>query len=290
MLRSTNTLSLNPLAGFAWYICSTLLLVSGALTAIGCSQLRASSAPTSPFLASPLSGEPDRLQSSDPGRFDPGRFPWDAAWSANPGHIMVNLPEVRTLFIDPVNTQYLNMVTDADGTQKLVYKLDPSTVTKMANLFHQELVDKVKNAPGTNLKLVENRNRAMLILQPALIQLVPTSVVTNSVADTLGLIIPGSKAVAETVSVGVQAGGGTLAAGTVAMEFKIIDGKSGQVLAEAKDRENDSASILPNYRDFEEFGWTEQTIENWSAQFVQVFSTDASTKVDSSSDISVAPW
>lgn len=246
---------------------------------LGCSGMKAKPADTSPFLEYPELLKP---------WYD--RAPWDAVWSAQPGKIMVQLNEARTLYIAPINTHYLNLKKDKDGKEIKIYKLSSEDRHAMTNYLQQAFVDAIKNTPKTNLTLVSDPSDAQLILEIALVELVPTSVGTNAFADIGALIIPGASLAEEAAAAGGQAAGTAWAAGTMAMEFKIIDRATRTVIAEAKDRESDPASIIPNYRDFEEFGWSRKTAQNWAEQFAEIFSSPANEKIELASEISYTPW
>jgi len=259
------------------------MILTGTLSATilsGCSAIRASEAPTTPFLS-----YPEKLHSW----YD--HAPWDSVWSSNPGHIMVKAGNPRNIYIAPINTQYLNQKKNgkgswvSDGTD-----LSKEDVTAITTRMKDSFTKAIQSTPETNLKVVDSPGQGTIALQIALTELVPTKVAVNSAADVGGVLLPGSKAIEEAAAVGGQAIGGSIAAGSIAMEMKLTDGASGQILAEAKDRETDPMSVLPNVRDFEEFGWSRKTVDDWAKQFAEVFSTDSSVKVANASDISLLPW
>ncbi len=258
------------------------LLCFSAATVIamtGCSSLKAPAAPTTPFLAYGDELHPWYEHA-----------PWDAVWSSQPGHIMARSDVPRKIFVAVVDTTYLNKTKNKRGQWVGDGDLDQKDVQEITHLLRTSFMESIKANPSTNLELQDRPGPGTMVLRLSLIELSPTRVGVNGVADVGGLIIPGSKLVEEAAGLGVQAAGGEIAAGTIAIEMKITDGLSGAVLAEMKDRENDPASVLPNYRDFEEYGWSRKTIANWSQQFVQVFSTVASEQVGVASNVSILPW
>lgn len=256
-----------------------LIIILNSLVTLGCSYLRAPAIPTTPFLSH---GSEMKAQ--------PARAPWDAVWSSNPGHIAVQLPEVRKIYVAPVNTTYINSERDDKGNLLVAIKVEPSDIETIAELIRTSFIASIANTPATNLKVVDAPGPDVLSLEIALTQLKPTKTSVNGVADVGGLLLPGSKFVADAVAAGGQAAGGAYAAGSIAIEFKLVDGKSGRVLAEAKDHEDDAMSILPNYRDFEQYGWSKYTIGEWAKQFAEMFSTPITEKISSESDVSIAPW
>jgi hypothetical protein len=245
----------------------------------GCHSLRAAPAQTTPFLT-----HGDQLHTLE------STSPWDAVWSAQSGEIMVNKPDVRTMYIAPVNIDYLNKTKNDKGEVVVNVTLSAEDTQAMTDLINKSFVDAIKNTPATNLRIVDQRADAMLVLEIALVELVRTKIGVNAVTDVGGLLIPGSKLIADSVAVGGQAAGGAFAGGTIAFEGRISDAKTGEVLAEFKDRETNPASILPNYRDFEEFGWSRKTVENWSNEFAQVFAATDKGDVEAASEFSFVPW
>lgn len=261
---------------FKLMLLSVITLTS--LAAAGCS-LRAPAAPTTPFLS-----YGDQLHPW----YD--HAPWDAVWSSNPGHIMVRSDSVRKIYVAPVDTTYLNKTQDKSGNWVATRTVAAEDIQAITDLIRKDFIEAIKSHPQTNLQLQDAPTSGTLILQLSLVELVPTRIGINGVADVGGLIVPGSKAIEEAAGVGVQAAGGEIASGTIAIEMKLTAGVGGAVLAEMKDRENDPASILPNYRDFEQYGWSRRTISDWAEQFADVFGTSASDKVSNSADVSLLPW
>ncbi|MBN8548371.1 MAG: DUF3313 family protein [Deltaproteobacteria bacterium] len=257
---------------------ANVALLSALSICSGCSSLRAPAAPTTPFLEHGSELHP---------WFE--HAPWDAVWSSNPGQIMALSDHIRKIYIPEVNTTYLNGTENKSGKWVEAHNVKPEDVKAITDLIHKSFSDAINLHPESNLVLVKSPGPGVLNLQLALVELAPTSVGINSVADVGGLLIPGSKVIEDTASVGVQAAGGAIAAGTIAIEMKLTD-SNGNILAEMKDRENDPASVIPNYRDFEEFGWSRYTISEWAKQFIEVFSTAPTDKISSESNLSIAPW
>jgi len=259
-------------------IAITLIGVS-TISLSGCSSLRAPAAPTTPFLIHADLLHPWQEHS-----------PWDLVWSSSPGHIMVKSQYPRKIYVAPIDTTYLNKKKNDKGVWVSERTLSDDDVKNVTDALRASFISQIKSHPETNLQIADDPGTGVIIVALSLTELVPTSIAINAAADVGGLLIPGSKAIEDVGSVGAQAATGSLAGGSVAMEMKIIDSTTGQVLAEAQDREADPSSILPNYRDFEEFGWSRQTADQWAKQFREVFSTSATTAVDNQALLSVTPW
>ena len=277
MFISGLTLSKQKLLGPKFCLAFAALFLALSLNA--CSALKAAPAPTTPFLE-----HGDKLHAWH------NRAPWDAVWSTDPGKIMAKSDVVRKIYLAPVNIQYLNMEKNEKDEWVCKHNVPAKDVNDITSLMEKSFKEAIQTHPEANLQLVENPGPGVLTLSLSLVELRPTKVLLNTVADVGTVLVPGSKALEEAGAVGAQAAGGAIAAGTIAIEIKLIDGDTGQSVAEAKDREADPASILPNYRDFEEYGWSRRTVKEWAKQFVDIFSTSAKVKVSAESDISLVPW
>ncbi len=255
------------------------LLLSCLFSLQACSHLKAAPAESSPFLTNASLLKPA-----------PERSPWDAVWSSSPGQIAIQSKDVRTLYIAPVNIDYLNYKKDKSGKEVKVENLSDEDIKAMTDLIQKSFTEAVQNKKADNLTIVSNPDDAQLKLELALVELMPTIIAENVAADLGGFIVPGSKVIEKAAEAGAQAAGGSFAAGSIAIEMKISDSKSGELLAEAKDRESDPASIIFNVKDFEEYGWSRKTVKDWSEQFAEIFSTPATTKISGESHVSFIPW
>ena len=256
-----------------------LAICSLMLTACS-STFKASSAPTTPFLVHGSELHP---------WYD--RAPFDAVWSAQPGKVVTQQATVRKIYIAPINTDYLNKTLDKDGQWVVGDKLSTDDVKAFTTYLRQSFVNAIKRNSETNLQIVEQSGVDTLTLAIALVELQPTRIGVNAATDIGGLVVPGSKLIMDAGVVGTQAASGAISGGVVAVEMKLIDGATGAVVAEAKDREADPASVLPNYKDFEEYGWSRETADDWANEVAKLFSTPADKKVaDQVAEVSFAPW
>ena len=109
-----------------------------------------------------------------------------------------------------------------------------------------------------------------VILEMALVELVPTKVWLNTV--TVGLTT-----------------GTPVNRGTVAIEGRIRDGASGKVIATFADREVSKASIV-NRADLTWYFHAHRIIDEWAAQLVALVNARESEIVKRSSPFTLKPW
>ena len=251
-------------------LAATLFLI---ITCSGCS-FHAEPAPSTSFLA-----EKDLSDSSS-------HLPWNASWIAPNKKVMEPSGKLRKMYISPVSNVYLNSSLPIDKRPELKNE----DIDALTTLLHGEFVKAIGKNKDAKLVNVDEAKDADLILELALTELTPTKTGINAVTNIGAIAVPGSKAVQGTVAVAAPGAGGVFSAGTVALEMKIVERKTQKIIGEAKDRQSDPASVLPNYRDFQAFGWSRETVRNWADQFAETFSTDWNDKVDPSPAISIFPW
>lgn len=244
----------------------------------GCS-LKATPAPATPFLShgEKLDPRPEHLK-------------WDGVWSSEPSHIAALNDQIRRVFVDEVEIQYLNRKQNNDGSWSGDAGLAPEEILTVTNQLREEFINQIKNHPESNLQLIDQPSNDSITLKIALTELVPTKVALNTIADVGGLLLPGASLIENAGVAGAQAASGAVSGGSIAIEIKLVEAQSLASLFEAKDRESDPASVLPNYRDFERFGWSRRTCQIWAKEFVEAFSTAPDKKIKEQSHFSLLPW
>ncbi len=123
----------------------------------------------------------------------------------------------------------------------------------MRNAFIREII----SDPLHSFVITDSVDSETVVVQLALVQLVPTKAFFNAVATTAGIFIPG----AGLLSMGD--------AGCVAMECKIVDGRDGHLLAMLADREKDRA-ILISADNYTWYGHSKDIIDVWAKDFAEM--------------------
>ncbi|MBP9838339.1 MAG: DUF3313 family protein [Proteobacteria bacterium] len=127
------------------------------------------------------------------------------------------------------------------------------------------------------LDVVDAPTEDSFIWELAIVELDATGVAVNAAATVAGIFVPGSGLVKR------------FATGSIAIEGIIRDGKTGDILAEFKDREADKETVL-SARDFQKYSHARYTLDEWAEQFAQLSSTTSDVKVEDSLPVTINPF
>ena len=88
-------------------------------------------------------------------------------------------------------------------------------------------------------------------------EVIPTGTAATAIGTVGGFLLPGS---------GILA---SLARGTVAMEGRVRDAETGEVLFEFKDRSSDRVSLF-SIKDYQEYGHIRAVISRWADEYARL--------------------
>ncbi len=222
------------------------------------SGLKAKTVPVSPFLENARQMKPHRE-----------RAPFNAVW-VNPKFEAVR-GNCRGIYIAPVTTQYLRAVDRPLVTVMEGAKAKDRPVAKTAEILRNEFIAAFRNAPGGRYAVAPGKRAGVLALELALVEMNPTNVVGNAVKYGA----PGGSVLAPAMK------------GNCAIEGKLRDGATGEVLLAFADNEQDKFGI--SLRDFSSYGHARSSIRDWAKQFAELMRTPASHKVRDSSTVTLNP-
>jgi Protein of unknown function (DUF3313) len=201
-------------------------------------------------------------------------LPFNKAWVKQG----VNWHKYQTIYIAPVNTDYLIRATwwqqsiRADQMQQ--------DVRKMAAFMRHQFITAFRNDPQHRVQVVSFPKRGSLTLQLAITELVPSKVLLNAIK----IAGPYGSGVAAAVLER-----GTQAQSAIAFEARVRDSNTGETLAMLADKEYAVARPI----DLKGFSWyanSEDVVTNWSHQFVQVANRRPGQIVKPASTFSLKPW
>jgi len=169
------------------------------------------------------------------------------------------------LYVAPVNTDY---VTAQNFWEKAnVANVDPAQVRRdvaaIADYTRQSFVRAATNDPNHRFRVVEEDQVGdkTLILEPAIVQLVPAKAVLNAIGYVTW--VPTVVALGGSAATGSQDTG----KGVVAIEGRLRDGKTGDIIGMFADREHPPTAIV----DLKALNWwapAKAIIDQWGRQLV----------------------
>ncbi len=241
-------------------VLGSALVVLSAGCATSSSGLKAKTVPASAFLAG-----------TGPMKAHRNREPFNGVW-ASPKFEAVR-GNYRGISIAPVTTQYLRAVDRPLVTVMEGPKAKDRPAAQTAEILRNEFLAAFRNAPGGRYAVASGKGAGVLTLELALVELNPTNVVGNAVKYGA----PGGAAMAPVTK------------GNIAIEGKLRDSNSGEVLFAFADNEQDKFGLI-SLRDFSSYGHARSAIKDWAKQFAELMRTPASHKVEDSSTISLNPF
>ena len=247
-----------------YFLLAVTLMVSSA----GCQHLKASPAEPSAFV-----DVPGGLQAAS----ERSPFQSEAFRNGDMNAFYERRKKCTKLLIRPVRTDFIMERSwwDAFGTfDEAEYAQDASDV---AAYFYKRMREEIEQWPGERWKLVEQADEETLVIEYALVELVPTKAIVNAAGTALSFFVPG--------------GGLTsaVAKGSIAFEAKIYDGATGDLLLVFADRESDKTSLV-SIADYRYYAHAREAIDDWSEQFAELAHTPKNHQVSDSLPFTLRPW
>jgi len=207
---------------------------------------------------------------------NPREYPFHRAWVKEG----VDFSQYKKVYIAPVNTAYIFEISwpqKAGGKTSIEEDLDT-----LAKFTHNAFIDAFKNDPEKKFQITEAPAPRTLVIEFAIVEVVPSKGFLKSVSYASGLMGPIGVA-------GGLIGRKFLTTSSAAFEARIKDGGTDEVIATFADREQEKTAIIK----IKDFSWYEQAegiIEDWADQFVQIFQREPNQRVKDSSWIDLNPF
>jgi hypothetical protein len=215
---------------------------------IGC---RAKALPDAGFL-----DQPQLLRHDD-------KLPFNAAWIKSG----VDLLDYKKVYVAPVDTTHLLKL---DWWQKAA--IAPGDQQSWANDLAQYFQDKMKGQFSDDdvnkYQLVDAPDDETLIIELAIVEVVPTKVWLNAIGYALL---------------------GAVDQGETGFEGRLRDGKTKQIIAEFKDHEYGQFDLV-SVRDLEWAAHSRHTIKEWADDIEQICHLPPDGSVAEMSPVTLMPW
>jgi hypothetical protein len=194
------------------------------------------------------------------------------------------------IYVAPVNTNYVM----AENLWEQAALANVSTenvkmnVQLMADYLRNAFIKELNNDPKKNFKVVDKPGPNTLILEMAVVQLVPS----KSALQALSLVPVGFYGA---IGSGVMVGGSLIShsedqgKGVIAMEARTRDGASGDIVCMFADREHPPTAIL----DLKALLWWEPAkpiCDGWARQFVALETSPPGTKIQEIPNFQLLVW
>ncbi len=237
-------------------IVAILVLVTMILS--GCSVIKASPAVDSGFL-----GKAGELASAN------SIFPFNRVWGVENLQEELRNPNVLEIAVAPVDLSHLS-------ARKEETKVDHNNVGEIAEYARETFEHELKQVETSALPAPAQTDKRQLTLELSLVELKPTDVARSVFGTVLGSVVPGGSL----FSLGVQ--------GTVAIEGKLVDPETKEIVFAFADRE--SGKVAPiNLNDFRLYSHARVAIKEWAEQYSQILKGRATKPVRDSLPLTLLP-
>ncbi len=147
----------------------------------------------------------------------------------------------------------------------------------LALLMRQKFQQAIEGYPGKSIQLANAPGPRVLVLELALVELVPSNAYLNAGATAAGMVVPGA---------GFLSMAGS---GSIAIEGRARNGTNQRVIATFKDRRNDKSAPV-NLGSYTWYHGAETNITDWAAEFAELLNTPPDHVVERASAITLKPW
>jgi len=224
--------------------------------------LKASPEPLSPFIQNPSAMVRTRNLPFNKVALNPSQRAWNRVRGFD------------KIYVLPVNTEYLHPYKQRANGLPPVAERRPvgETQSYIQTRFEQAF------AKGGKFQVVSRPERKTLTLEVALIDLRPSNVVVNLIGTAASSVAPGANLLSSQFS-----------RGSIAIEGKLRNGETGELLAEFSDREQDKTSLF-SFRDYSPYAHGRRAINDWAKQVDLMLRTPRGQKVKGASQFTLNPF
>jgi hypothetical protein len=203
-------------------------------------------------------------ESSDKMKQDPNR-PFNRIWY-DP---KLSSTHFTSVYVAPVNTDYLKAMSWWDQSSAASLGTDrDKDVKEIAEYFRASAQKAFKEDPKHRYEVVDAPTDNTLILEMAIIELVPSKVWLNTMTQ---LFV------------------GAWNHGTVAFEARVRDGKTQEIIAAFADRQHGDTAIVST-ADYSWWAHAHKVMDDWSQVMVTSANASPEEKVTNSAPFDPTPW
>jgi hypothetical protein len=182
-----------------------------------------------------------------------------------------------SVYVAPVNTSYMSEQSwwqQQTGARKAELAGDTRI---LADQMRRQFQQNIARYPGNHIPLASGPGKGVMVVELALVELVPSNAYWNASATAAGFVVPGA---------GFLSAAG---AGSIAIEGRLRDGSTGKVFATFKDRRKDKVAPV-NVGSYTWYHGAEGNISDWAGEFAELINTPPNHVVKRPSPVTLMPW
>jgi hypothetical protein len=183
----------------------------------------------------------------------------------------------NSVYFAPVNTRFMSKQSwwqQQTGVRKAELASDTDALAKR---MRDEFKKAAANYPGKSLSVANAPGKGVLIIELALVELVPSNAYWNAGATAAGFVVPGA---------GLLSAAGR---GSIAIEGRAKDGSNDRVIATFKDRREDKVAAV-NIASYTWYHGAEGNIADWAEDFAELLNTPPGHVIKRPSPVTMVAW
>lgn len=198
------------------------------------------------------------------------------AWVANSYRGQPVKDKFTSVYVAPVNTDYMEKMSwwQQQSARKAELANDTQALAERMRYKFQTAIAKY---PGEHLPLASSPGPGVLVLELALVELIPSKAYWNAAATAAGFVVPGA---------GMLSAAGR---GSIAIEGRARDGSTNLVIATFKDRRADKVAPV-NLGNYTWYHGAEGNIADWASEFAELLNTPPTQVIKRPSPVTLKPW
>jgi len=192
-----------------------------------------------------------------------------------------NIPfqqQYDAIYIARVNTSYLQKQSwwQSQNGRGALHQLETDTEA-LATHLRRQLSSEIVHYPGNHYRIAAVPGPRTLVIELAIVELVPSKAFWNTGAAAAGFVVPGAAALS------------TLGAGSIAIEGRLRDGGTGEVIAMFADRRQDQVAPI-NLRGMTWYGGSKKNIDAWAREGAEFLNLPPGQIIHRKSRLTLKPW
>ncbi len=183
----------------------------------------------------------------------------------------------KSVYFAPVNTQHMAEQSWWQAQTPMRQNDLAQDTRKIATRLRHEFMTAVANHPAHKMKLALSPGPDTLVIELALVELVPSKAFWNAASTAAGFAVPGA---------GYLSMAGR---GSIAIEGRARNGADNSIIATFKDRRTDKVAPV-NLGKYTWYHGAEQNISEWAAEFASFLNTKPDETIKRTSRVTLKPW
>ncbi len=230
--------------------------------------------------AFPATPSPFLQHGSELKKTDAEKSPFLHDWKNTNAKAWTEAEKRPHIHIAPVSIEHLRPMTRTLSKIEVGEKSRQKNVRKLADYFQGEVAKAFRTAPEDRREVVDPADKDSLVLELAIVEFNPNPVLGGLARKGINILLwPGAEtAVSHKLK------------GNMAIEGRLRDEKTGQVLYEFADAEQNRSGIILYVHDYTTYTYFRKACREWAKQIEAVIRTEAKAPVKDSPAATLLLW